>query len=115
MRTFEPRRGLLPVTVLLLAGFAAACASPSASTPPSTAPPSSRRAAARPVDDLDLVRGQAVDRQRVAVEAGLVGEVHQVAFRLGEDLDHRALDAGLEAVLGHRLSHAHDVVRGRAA
>src|SRR5689334_6051717 len=33
------------------------------------------RAAAPPVDDLDLVRGQAVDRQRVVVEAGLVGEV----------------------------------------
>ena len=38
MRTFVPRRGLLPVAVLLLAGFAAACASPSATTPPSTAP-----------------------------------------------------------------------------
>lgn len=37
MRTFEPRRGFLPVAALLLAGFAAACASPTV-TPPSTAP-----------------------------------------------------------------------------
>jgi len=38
VRTFEPRRGLLPVAALLIAGLAAACGSSTATSSPSTAP-----------------------------------------------------------------------------
>jgi hypothetical protein len=63
-------------------------------------------------DDLKLIGGQAVDRQPMIIEAGLVGEIDEIAFGLGTDLDDRSFIPGPDAMLGHRLPHPHDIEQG---
>lgn len=58
---------------------------------------------------LDLPGGQAIHRQLVRVVSGLVGEIDQVVWRAGANLDDSALISGVDAVLRYRVADAHDV------
>jgi hypothetical protein len=68
-----------------------------------------------PTNHLQLVGGQAVHRQLVGVVPGLVREIDQVAFRAGEDLDHRPLVPNLDAMLRDGAADADDIQQARWA